>query len=308
MKEPLIVISGPTGVGKTDISVEVAEKFNGEVIIADSIQIYRFLDIGSGKPTIEERKRVPHHLIDIIDPSEEFDAFQFAKLAREKIKSILKRGKIPIVCGGCGFYIRGLLRGEFNRPGRNEEVRSRIRARAEKEGWDTLFKELKKVDPETASRIHPHDHIRIVRALEVYYLTGKPLSSFRPYAKEPFYNVLFIALIRPREELYARINNRVEKMWKEGWVEEVKEIINKGFSPDSPGLKSIGYEDVVKFIQGKVTEEEAKEMIKKKTRNYAKRQISWLKKENPCWIQLEEAKDKMERMVKDFIEQLNAVR
>jgi len=288
LKTPLLVIAGPTGVGKTEESLNIARRWSGEIVVSDSVQIYRYLDIGSGKPTPGERKEIPHYLLDILNPDENYDTVKFASLARKIIEKIWRKGKLPIVVGGCGFYIRTLLKGIFPGPGRDEKLRERLRKEAQSKGWNTLYERLKKIDQVSASRIHPHDTVRIIRALEVFYLTGKPLSwHFNRERKEEVYDYLFLALTRPREELYRRINDRVEEMWSRGWVEEVNSILKMGFSADSPPLRSIGYKEVIQFIQGKLGEEEAKEMIKKRTRNYAKRQIVWLRKENPVWIILE---------------------
>ena len=266
------------------------------------MQIYRYLDIGSGKPTPGERKEIPHYLLDILNPDENYDTVKFASLARKIIEKIWRKGKLPIVVGGCGFYIRTLLKGIFPGPGRDEKLRERLRKEAQSKGWNTLYERLKKIDQVSASRIHPHDTVRIIRALEVFYLTGKPLSwHFNRERKEEVFDYLFLALTRPREELYRRINDRVEEMWRRGWVEEVNSILKMGFSADSPPLRSIGYKEVIQFIQGKLGEEEAKETIKKRTRNYAKRQIVWLRKENPVWIILEKERERMERMVRDFL-------
>ncbi|NOZ63998.1 MAG: tRNA (adenosine(37)-N6)-dimethylallyltransferase MiaA [Caldiserica bacterium] len=309
MKIPLLVIAGPTGVGKTEESLRMARKWQGEIVISDSVQIYRYLDIGSGKPTPAERKEIPHHLLDILNPDEVYDTARFASMARETIKKIWERGKLPILVGGCGFYIRTLLKGIFPGPARDEKLREKLYQEAQEKGRDALHARLKKIDPISAARIHPHDTVRVIRALEVFQLTGKPLSwHFQREKKESSFDYLFISLIRPREELYSRINNRVEKMWEMGWVEEVNKIIKMGFAPDSPGLQSIGYREVVQFIQSKIGEEEAKEVIKKRTRNYAKRQIVWLRKENPVWITLEEEREKMEAEIKDFLGRIQYLR
>ncbi len=309
MKIPLLVIAGPTGVGKTEESLHIARKWQGEIVVSDSVQIYRYLDIGSGKPTPAERKEIPHHLMDILDPEEVYDTARFASMAREIIEKIWKKGRLPILVGGCGFYIRTLLRGIFPGPGRDEKLREKLYKEAQEKGGDVLYARLKEVDEASAARIHPHDIVRIIRALEVFQLTGKPLSwHFKREKKEEIFNYLFLSLIRPREELYSRINNRVEKMWEMGWVEEVNEIIKMGFAPDSPGLQSIGYKEVVQFIQGKIGKEEAKEIIKKRTRNYAKRQIVWLRKENPVWITLEEERGKMQEEIRNFLGKIEGFR
>lgn len=302
MKTPLLVIAGPTGVGKTEESLNIARRWSGEIVVSDSVQIYRYLDIGSGKPTPGERKEIPHYLLDILNPDENYDTVKFASLARKIIEKIWRKGKLPIVVGGCGFYIRTLLKGIFPGPGRDEKLRERLRKEAQSKGWNTLYERLKKIDQVSASRIHPHDTVRIIRALEVFYLTGKPLSwHFNRERKEKVFDYLFLALTRPREELYRRINDRVEEMWRRGWVEEVNSILKMGFSADSPPLRSIGYKEVIQFIHGKLGEEEAKETIKKRTRNYAKRQIVWLRKENPVWIILEKERERIEKMVRDFL-------
>ncbi len=288
--------------GKTEVSIQIAKEIEGEIVIADSVQVYRYLDIGSGKPSPEERKEVPHHLLDIVDPDKEFDAHDYVERARPVIKEISERGKIPIICGGCGFYIRQLLRGEFPAPPRDDKIREELRKEGEEKGWETLFQELLRVDPEYAGKIHPHDKVRIIRALEVYRITKRPLSSFTPYSSSFFYSpLLFLVLVRPREELYKRIEERVEKMWEKGWVEEVRGLLEKGFPPDSPGLQSLGYAEIVELLQGKLRVEEAKEVIKKRTRKYAKRQITWFRREEAYWITLKEEKGKMKELIRKFI-------
>ncbi len=305
MRIPLLIITGPTGVGKTEESINIAKKYNGEIVISDSVQIYKYLDIGSGKPTQEEMKNIPHYLIDILEPDEEYDTARFSLEARKYIKEIWKRGNLPIIVGGCGFYIKTLLEGIFKGPKRDEELRDKIKKEGEEKGWNYVYEKLEKIDPVSSSHIHPHDKVRIIRALEVFYLTGKPISWYiEREKKKKFFDYLMISIIREREELYHRINDRVEKMWNKGWVKEVENILKMGYSPDSPGLRSIGYKEIVEFLKGEKDEENAKKEIKKKTRNYAKRQIIWLRKENPLWIMLERDRGKMEREVKSFVKKL----
>jgi len=300
-----LVISGPTGVGKTDLSIEVAEKIGGEIICADSVQIYKFLDIGTGKPSREWRERIPHYMVDILDPKEEYNAFSFAQASRRIIQDIYQRGKIPLLVGGCGFYIKAVMENILSGPGGSLLLREKLRKECEEKGVEFLYAKLREIDPARAREVHPHDKFRVIRGLEVFYLTGKPFSLWKKERKEEEkYSSLFLALIRERKELYLRIEERVERMWEEGWVGEVRRLLEAGYPEDSPGLRSLGYREIVEFIKGKRSEEETKEEIKKKTKNYARRQIIWLRKENPVWIKLEEERERVFRLCEEFLKQV----
>lgn len=282
----IIVLTGPTGVGKTEMSLVLAETYRGEIINSDSMQFYREMDVGTAKPTPDETARAPHHLFDVADPDEDFDAAAYLKLARPLIEE-LHRKKTPIlVVGGTGLYLRSLIHGLFEGPGQDPEIRRRISAEAEKEGRAAMHEKLAAVDPAAAERLHPNDLVRIIRALEVYSLTGKPISSFQErhaLGEEP-YQVLFYCLNLNREELYARIEKRTEIMMKTGLVEEVRTLLDKGYSPELKTMQAIGYKQVVAYIMGKSSLEETTAEIKKQTRRFAKRQLTWFRSQkNVIW-------------------------
>ncbi len=276
----IIAIVGPTGVGKSEVALFLAENLKGEIINFDSIQFYKDLNIGTAKPGEEERKKVPHHLYDLLDLNEEFNAAKFVNIADSLIEKIFKREKIPILVGGTGLYLRALEYGLFpiEIP---TEIRNKIRMEAEK-NLETLYEELKKLDPEYAKKISPRDKVRITRALEVIYTSGKPFSEFHkenPFFKKKRYNLIKIGLNLPRKKLYEKINERVIKMISQGWIEEVKNLLNKGFSPNIKPFKAIGYKYILLHLESKISLEKAIELIQRDTRRYAKRQLTWFKKE-----------------------------
>ena len=277
-KIPLIAVAGPTGVGKTAVGIFLAERLDGEIVNFDSVQVYRYLDIGSAKPTPEERRRVPHHLVDFLEPSEAFNAAEFVARADEVIATLYARGKQPILVGGTGLYLKALLHGLFE-VGDVSFVREKLQARLQKEGLEALYAELKRVDPETATKVPPRDRVRILRALEVYYATGRPFSALaREHAFAPRrYPCLKIGLTLPREELYRRLDLRVEAMLRAGLLEEVKGLLKKGFSPELKPLQAIGYRQLIAYLQGEISYEEAVRLIKRDTRRYAKRQLTWFR-------------------------------
>ncbi|GAK50928.1 tRNA dimethylallyltransferase 2 [Candidatus Moduliflexus flocculans] len=293
MKQPLIIIAGPTGVGKTGIALEVAERVNGEIVGADSMQIYRGMDIGTAKPTREERERVPHYLIDIRSPNEEFSVAEYVKTAAAAISEIAKRDKMPVLVGGTGMYIEKLLYGLFEGPGRDETFRQDILAFADAQGNLALHHRLQQVDPETAQRLHPNDRTRIIRALEVHHLTGSPISAFQQETLTPEqcqYLTTFFVINAERDELYARINARVEGMIAAGLVEEVQELYRQGFHQNLAPLKSLGYKEIGEFLAGKCDLPSAIELIQRNTRHYAKRQLTWFRKyADARWIQRDDA-------------------
>ncbi len=276
----IIAVVGPTGVGKSEVALFLAENLKGEIINFDSIQFYKDLNIGTAKPGEEERKKVPHHLYDLLDLNEEFNAAKFVNIADSLIEKILEREKIPILVGGTGLYLRALEYGLFpiEIP---TEIRNKIRMEAEK-NLETLYEELKKLDPEYAKKISPRDKVRITRALEVIYTSGKPFSEFHkenPFFKKKRYNLIKIGLNLPRKKLYEKINERVIKMISQGWIEEVKNLLNKGFSPNIKPFKAIGYKYILLHLESKISLEKAIELIQRDTRRYAKRQLTWFKKE-----------------------------
>ena len=290
MRKKILTILGPTASGKTKVSLEIADILKGEIISADSRQIYRFMDIGTAKPGLEERKKIPHHLIDIVNPDEYFSAADYSTKAREAIKKILGRGKEPIVVGGSGLYLRALFKGIFMGPGRDEKLRSELKEKAEKSGVESLYKELEQKDPEAAKKIGQHNLVRIIRALEVYELTGKKISDLQKNGEYPpeEYNFVKIGIELSREKLYQRIDQRVEQMIKDGLVDEVKSLKKKGYDERFAPLKTFGYKEIYHYLDGKMSLEESIENIKLETRHYAKRQITWFKKEEGIfWIDAE---------------------
>ncbi len=277
---PVPVIVGPTGVGKTALSLEIARHLPVEIVSADSRQIYRYLDIGTAKPPPEARARIPHHFIDILNPDEEYSAGEYSKAARKVIGEILRRDKIPLVVGGSGLYIRALLRGFFREDVKDPEIRRRLEARLQQEGETALFEELRRVDPEAAERIHPHNTRRVIRALEVYYACGTPLSVLQREHPDPApFPWIIFGLNMPRKELYARINRRVEAMFEDGLVEECRRLLAMGYSPELNALNSVGYKEVFAYLRGEMDLFTCKELVKQNTRRYAKRQLTWFRKE-----------------------------
>ena len=253
--KPLLILAGPTAVGKSDFSVKVAKALGGECISADSIQVYKGLSIGSGKITEEEMEGVPHHLLDILDPKEDYDASAFQRMAREKVEEIYRRERLPILVGGTGFYIQAMLR-DIDFQEEDEAEKERLRSKLEKEmeerGSIALHEELKLADPVSAEEIHPHNRQRIMRALEYFYLHQSPISKHNreEKEKEALYDSLFLVLNRNREDLYEGINARVEKMFQDGLVSEVEAFYKKGYTEHSPGFKGIGYREMFPYLRG----------------------------------------------------------
>jgi len=276
MSDTVIIIMGPTAVGKTEIAIEVAKKINGEIISADSRQIYKGLIIGTSAPVNPE---VPYHLVNFLDPKEQFNAMEFSRLANELIKDIHKRKKRAIVVGGTGLYIRALLGNFFLGNTRNENIRSELRKRHQK--GENLWNELNLIDPELAAKIHPNDFVRIERALEVYYTTGKTMTYLRKFGnhqKPDFISKKFL-LTMNKDDLYKKINKRVDEMINSGFLNEVQNLLNSGIPANSPGLQSLGYQEIVNYLNGNISLPQTIEKIKQRTRQYARRQLIWFKSE-----------------------------
>ncbi len=304
-KPNIIIICGPTGIGKTAVAISLAEMFNGEIIGADSMQIYKFMEIGTAKPTAEEQARVPHHMVDIIPPETPFDAARYEKMAREIIFDLHSRGKLPIVAGGTGFYIKALTHGLFDTVPNDPEVRKRLQEEAALLGGEELHRRLAVCDPESAQKLHPNDTFRLIRALEVFEITGKPLSSHHrshQFADRPF-RQLKIGLAIPREALYERINTRVDLMLDAGLLNEVRMLLEKGYAPALKSMQSIGYRHMVEFILGHLTWEEAVRTMKRDTRRYAKRQQVWFKTDPEIhWLSPDQL-DEMRGLVEEFLKE-----
>ncbi|MBI4223604.1 MAG: tRNA (adenosine(37)-N6)-dimethylallyltransferase MiaA [Deltaproteobacteria bacterium] len=274
----IVVLCGPTAVGKSKIALELAQQHQGEIVSADSQQVYKDLDIGTAKPTPAERSKISHHLIDVASPDESFDVSRYAALADQAIADIAKRGRLPLVVGGAGMYIRILLYGLCDAPPQDKAVRQRLLQRVETEGLKKLYAELKKIDGEAAQKIHPNDKNRIIRALEVHELTGYPLSHFQQrhrFAK-PRYEARQIGLNIDRKVLHQNIERRVDWMIANGWVEEVRELL-KFYPSECQALQSIGYKQIVRHLKGQASLPATIEEIKKETRALARRQLTWFR-------------------------------
>lgn len=302
------IIVGPTGVGKTEVALDLAETLGGEIISADSRQIYKLMDIGTAKPTPEQRRRVKHHFIDLLYPDQDYSAGDFGRQARAQIRVLLAQGKIPIVVGGSGLYIRALVDGFSGPRVADREIKEHLRHQAETLGLDSLYRELWRVDLELARRLHPHDRQRILRALEVYRITGKPLSQHWGKASlEPsdFYP-LFFGLTRKREELYIRIERRVDHMITQGLVDEVKGLREQGYHRDLNSMHTVGYREIFAYLEGECELEEAIRLVKKNTKHYAKRQLTWFGKDNRIeWLNLGRGTEKVVRFLLERIEKDN---
>ncbi len=300
-KRPLVIIAGPTAVGKTATSVQLAKRLGGEIVSADSVQVYRGLDIGSAKVTKEEMEGVPHHLIDVIDPETNYDVNRFKNMAEEAIEKIYERGHLPILVGGTGFYIQALLYGiDFTEE--NEEMHRAVRSRLEKEaetmeGREGLYRQLKEIDPESAMRIHPNNIPRVIRAIEFYELHKTPISLHNAEEKQKTarFQTAFFVLTDDRQRLYERINKRVDGMMDSGLLEEAKWLKALQLPEDATSMKGIGYREMLAYLDNRCTIEDAVEAIKKNSRNYAKRQLTWFRREqNVEWVNIAEFNYKKE--------------
>jgi tRNA dimethylallyltransferase len=278
--KPLIVIAGPTGSGKSDLGLRVAEAFHGEIINCDSLQLYRYLDIGTAKLRPEERRGIPHHLMDILDPDEVFTAGEYARRARSVLTAITSRGRLPVVVGGTGFYLRAFLEGLFPGPQRDETLRVRLSAR-ERRRPGSLHRILGRIDPHAAARIHANDVPKVVRALEVCLLARRPVTELYQAGRDALtgYAFLKIGLFPPREVLFSNLDERCRVMFERGLIEEVRGILSRGFSQDAKALESLGYVQAVQVLRGELTEKEAIFYAQRDTRRYAKRQMTWFRKE-----------------------------
>ncbi|MCJ7570242.1 MAG: tRNA (adenosine(37)-N6)-dimethylallyltransferase MiaA [Anaerolineales bacterium] len=279
--QTVIAILGPTAVGKTRISIPLAERFEGEIVSVDSRLIYRGMDIGTAKPTLEERERVPHHLIDVADPDDIWNLAKYSQAALKVICDIHRRAKVAFLVGGTGQYLRAILEGWTPPPSaESPDLRETLEAIAASKGHDALHRRLQEVDPASASRIDPRNIRRVVRALEIFHLTGMPASSQR-VKKPPSFEILRIGLTLPRSELYQRIDQRIDLMIEAGWLTEVKELIDAGFSPNLPSLSAIGYAQLAVHLSGEMDLDEAIAEIRKLSRQFVRRQANWFKADDP---------------------------
>lgn len=279
MTDPILIF-GPTASGKTDLSIALALKINGEIISADSMQVYRSMDIGTAKPSKEQIRTVPHHLIDIVDPDEEWNVAGFMDNAEKLIPDIKKRGRVPIIVGGTGLYLNALINGfSFPIAEKDEALRDKLSSKSAEE----LYAKLCRIDPESAKKINKNDKKRVIRAIEVFESTGTPISKMQKSKKSD--GLRLFCMNMEREALYKRINERVDGMIEKGLADEVKALLNKGYSKELNSMQALGYKETVQFLEGSISLDEAVELIKRKTRNFAKRQLSWFRRfENVSWI------------------------
>jgi tRNA dimethylallyltransferase len=307
MKEKLVVIVGPTAVGKTKTSIELAKAINGEIISGDSMQVYRGLDIGTAKITDDEKEGIPHYMIDIKDPSEPFSVAEFQEKAKELISDINNRGKIPIIVGGTGLYIRSVTHYyEFSEASKNSEIRDELQKKADADGPESLHLELKSIDPIRAAEIHPNNVHRVIRALEIYYETGSIPSKEqknRQGKDESSYNLALVGLTMEREKLYQRINERVDLMVKSGVIQEAKWLLQQDIS-NSLAAKAIGYKELFPYLTGNSTLEESIELLKRNSRRYAKRQFTWFKNQMDVkWFSMDQSPfEKNFKEIRHFVE------
>ena len=290
-KNRILVITGPTAVGKTEYAIDLANSFNGEIVSCDSMQLYKYMDIGSAKPTSYERKQAVHHLVDFLDPRDDFSVASYQKLARDAIDDILSRGRLPVISGGSGLYLNSILYFmDFAGAPKNDSYRNELEQVAKKHGTEVLHEMLREKDPDAADRIHPNNIKKTIRALE---RINEGEGNVRPFSEvsrlDTAYDPLLICLTRDREELYERINRRVDMLISAGLVSEVKGLMAMGLDSDDISMKGIGYKEIIEYLNGEFSIDEAVDNIKKNTRHYAKRQLTWFRRYDTMnWINLSE--------------------
>jgi len=313
-KKPLIILTGPTAVGKTNLSIKLAKLVGGEIISADSMQVYKGMDIGSAKITKEEMDGVPHHLIDILEPWDEFNVVVFQKKCKEAIAGIYERGHIPVLTGGTGFYIQAVLKDiDFTENDDNSEYRAQLEELGKEKGAEYLHNMLKEIDPASAEAIHANNMKRVIRALEFYHFTGKKISEHNEQEaeKEPAYNFCYFVLNDDRDKLYERIEQRVDIMLKNRLEDEVYRLLEKGCTREMVSMQGLGYKEMIDYLEGKITLEEAVYIIKRDTRHFAKRQITWFKREKDViWLnkpEFEYDDEKILQFMKDKLLERNII-
>lgn len=308
MKQPLIILTGPTASGKTALSVELAKRIGGEIISADSMQVYRYMDVGSAKVTKEEMDGVLHHLIDVLDPQDAFNVVVFQEMAKKAMEEIYRNGHIPIVAGGTGFYIQALLNDiDFTENDGDTKYRQSLEKLAAEQGVNVLHEKLRKVDPDSADAIHANNVKRVIRALEFYEKTGKRISEHNEEErqKESPYNFAYYVLNMDRARLYSRIDVRVDKMVEDGLVEEVEKLRSMGCTRDMVSMQGLGYKEILDYLNGELSLDEAVYVLKRDTRHFAKRQLTWFKREKEVtWVNQEEFDFNREKILAWMIEDL----
>ena len=302
-KPKVIVICGPTASGKTALSIELAKKINGEIISSDSMQIYKDMDIGTAKPTKQEMQEIKHYLLDFVEPDQRYSVAQFKKDAEKAIEEILAKNKVPIIVGGTGLYVDSLIYGiEYQEIELDKKYRDELEERAQKEGLETLYEQAKKIDPQAIEKISANDKKRILRILEIYHSTGKTKTQqeIESRKNEVKYDYKVFALNIEREKLYERINKRVDIMIKQGLIQEVENLCSK-YTEFPTAMQGLGYKEVVEYLQGKISEQEMIEKIKMETRRYAKRQLTWFRKnKQTIWLDATKGKENVEIILKEY--------
>jgi tRNA dimethylallyltransferase len=290
----MIAIVGPTAVGKSELALHLAQCFPAEIISADSRQVYRYMDIGTNKPSLAERASVPHHVIDVVEPDEDFSLAMYHQLAIEALKAIQQKGKLPLLVGGSGLYVWSLVEGwKIPQVPPDQKLRRQLESRAEQEDSQSLYRELQDIDPVAAAKINPSNIRRIIRALEIYHTTGQPPSQLQ-HKESPGFSILVIGLTRERSELYKKIDWRVDKMIQRGLVEEVEQLLKKGYSPSLPSMSGIGYKQIGQFLRGEMTSPEAIDKIKYGTHRLARHQYAWFRLSDSRirWLDMSETEGK----------------
>jgi tRNA dimethylallyltransferase len=304
-KPKLVIILGPTAVGKSELAMELALRIGGEIVNADSQQVYRYMDIGTGKPPQSDRKTVPHHLIDVVNPDEEFNAALFRRLASEAIDEIQRRNRNVLVCGGTGLYLKALTQGLFTGPGQDAGIRKALEEALRTQGLEAVYQRLVEIDPSVTATIHPNDRQRIIRAIEVYRSTGRPISEWQrehSFQENPF-AVYKVGLGRDRAELYDQINRRTERMIHDGLLDEVRGLVGRGYALDLRPLQSVGYRQMGAVIEGKMALGEALDQMKRETRRLAKRQLTWFRRDDAVhWYHPENQREEIFRAVSAFLQ------
>ena len=308
MMQPLIILTGPTAVGKTSLSIRLAKEIGGEVISADSMQVYRHMDIGSAKISREEMEGISHYLIDVLDPDEEFNVTLFQKMAKEAMEEIYSHGKVPIVAGGTGFYIQALLYDiDFKENGENASIRKELEKVAAEKGGEFIHEMLRNIDPESAEEIHANNQKRVIRAIEYFRQTGERISDHnkREKQKKSPYDFLYYVINTDRALLYERIDRRVDLMLEQGLVEEVRRLEAMGCTRNMVSMQGLGYKEILDYLHGKCTLEEAVYILKRDTRHFAKRQLTWFRREKDVrWISLPDFDNDQDKVLKKLLEDI----